>query len=208
MLQNNDIVRFTVNQSLSIVGAQIINVFHYRVFSLVGIVTTQAHYQQIIRDFMGTVVTTFAPLQSIQLDYTNTVFDNMTNLVDQATLVDDVDLHGSFNGPSEPAQVALSFKLLRTNRTTRHGSKRIGGIADGVLDTPNGVNLVNSTPVNAIEAALSQIVDVVISTGIQLSLEPVIVRRAPLGLPITVFNAISGAEYRGAGSQNSRKELL
>lgn len=208
MLVNGDIVRFTVNQSLTTTGAVIINVFHYQAAAITGTISTVAQYEAMITDFMASVMSHFAFFQSEDLSYVSTTLDNVTNLVDQTTYTATSPTEGDFAGPSNSGQTALSFKLIRTNRSTRNGSKRLGGVADGQLDTADGSNLVGSVPIGNITAALAATLPMVLPSAAGVDLIPVIARKPALGLPVTVFNPIASAEYRGVGSQNSRKELL
>jgi len=110
--------------------------------------------------------------------------------------------------PSDPGGTALSFKLIRSNRTTRNGSKRIGGIGDDIIDDTTGASLSSQPGIAAIENAFESPFPVTVSGSASCTLRPVIVRRPATGLPVSVFQRVSACEFRGIGSQVSRKRLL
>lgn len=208
MLSNNDIVRFTVKQTILASGAEVFNVFYYQAQNVVGTIDETDDYEQIITDFMGTVMTPVSAMQSSNLDYTSTVYDNLTNNLDQYTFTAATPSTGQVPSASEPSQTALSFKMVRSTRVTRNGSKRVGGIAVGLITDPKGQSLAAAATTIAIQDAFAAPVDVVISVGKELTLVPVIIRRPAADAPVTVFNYVAACIYRGVGSQNSRKELL
>jgi len=208
MLNENDIVRFTVKQTIIASGAEVFNVFYYQAQDIAGVIETPEDYADMISDFMATVMGPVSQIQSSNLDYTSTIFDNLTNNLDQFTSTATSPSTGAVPSASEPSQTALSFKLVRATRLTRNGSKRIGGIAVGLITDPKGQSLVGNAQIVAVENALSQNVDMVLSDDQAVTLVPVIIRKPAVAGPVTVFNFVSDAVYRGVGSQNSRKELL
>jgi acyl-homoserine lactone acylase PvdQ len=184
------------------------NVFWFQVSDLIGSISTPVDMQQATYDAYNTLIQPMAQVQSTQLVYQNAVLENMTNLVDQTTYVHPTPLGGALVQPSEPSAFALSFKLIRTSRLTRNGSKRVGGVAESVVEDTTGLAFSLSTACTAIEDAFSSPVVVVVGAGQSCNLNPVIVRRPANGLPVTVFQPVAACQFRGAGTQNTRKRLL
>jgi len=207
-LEDGDIVRVVVNAHATANGAPIINVFWYEVSELTGVISTPDDLKQAAGDAFITVVTPMSAIQPSAIVYDNAVLDNMTNLIDTATYIPSIPVTGTNGTVAEPTGMALSFKLVRTNRTTRNGSKRVGGITSGYVSNTTGSSLVGLPAIVAIEDAFSEPFDVVVGGGNSCVFNPVIVRRTTTGTPITVFQPVSACVYRGVGSQNTRKRLL
>jgi hypothetical protein len=107
--------------------------------------------------------------------------------------------------------VAAAFRLVRTNGTTRHGQKRIGGLPEGHI---NG-NSVASGLVAAYNTVATTIGGHFIRTGTvdhDFDLAPVIVGRFPQGDPnegeldLSVINPVQSAQFIRLTSQTTRRE--
>ena len=124
MLENNDIVKVTFNQSLF--GEEIKNVFWYLYELAVAGVTLLD-----LLDLLTTEV--FTPMSLTQvpdLEYVNSVAENVTNGIDTDTLPiagEGTDLSA---GPASPSYVSAGYTLNVGNRTTRPGGKRIAGMGE------------------------------------------------------------------------------
>lgn len=208
MLTEGNIIRLTVKAHLLDGGTPVNNVYHYQAEGVVGDWSATSETEQLITDFAGTVLTVISNIQSNRLAYDEIVFDNMTNLIDQTTYTPPAPLFGAVESGSEPGNVSASFKLIRTTRVTRHGRKSIGGIADNLVTVSDGSSMDGLATVTAIEEVLAESIDIVAGDGVFVTLHPVIVRRPAVGLPVTVFNYVASAEFRGVGSQASRTTLL
>jgi len=207
-LEDGDILRFVLNAHNTANGAPIINVFWYEVAELTGVISTPADLRAVALDVFGTLYPPLIDIQAVGTVYDNIVMDNMTNLIDTASYAPPTPVTGSIAGPAEVTQVALSFKLVRTNRLTRNGSKRIGGIHEAVIEDTTGATFAAGATCTAIETILRDPIEVAAPVDGDCLLYPVIVRRPPVGSPVTVFQRVSDAVFRGAGSQNTRKRLL
>lgn len=208
MLEENDIVEIVLNQRHIPSGQAITNVFHYLASSVVGDWDSPAYFRQAALDVFTTLHAVMSVYQSNEISWDSAVFRNLTNQLDIATYNPDDPIVGAVASVPEPLQVALSFKLIRATMATRNGSKRIGGIADSIITDTSGSNLVGTADVLNIEEAFSQGIDIVATAGVEVTFVPIILRKAATGVPPTVYSLVAGAEYRGAGSQNSRKQLL
>ena len=208
MLVENDIVEIVINQRHIPSGQPIANVYHFQAIDVLEDWTAVNSFKALASDVFITLYTPMSVFQSNEISWDSAVFTNLTNGVDIATFNPDDPYVGQVASVSEPLQVALSFKLIRSGRTTRNGSKRLGGIADSIITDTDGAALSGTADILAIEEVLANTIDIVISGGLSCGLVPIILRKTALGVPPTVFSPVAGAEYRGAGSQNSRKTLL
>lgn len=107
---------------------------------------------------------------------------------------------GEVTGGALPSFNAWGFKLQRTTRETRHGSRRVAGVAEawqqnGVIDTP-GV-----TPIATLAGTFSELISVS-ELGIAA---PVIVRLNPTTHLPSITNRIVSGLYRGITTQKSRQ---
>lgn len=208
MLEDGDIYRVVVNQRHIPSGKQIVNRFHFMATEVVGLIAAPEDFAQIAAEVLIGMHTVVSPYQSDDISYDGATFENLTNGIDIGSYSPPTALVGADPSPPEPLYVALSFKLVRATRLTRNGSKRFGGIGDANLTTNDGSNLAGTVGITAIEDWLATPAEVVVGTGLDFVSIPTIVRIPALGGPPTVFTAVASSEYRGAGSQNSRKQLL
>jgi hypothetical protein len=208
MLTENDIVEVVINQRHIPTGKPIVNVYHYQARTVVGDWSDPLDWRQLASDVFGTLYAVMSVYQTAEISWDSAVYTNLTNGLDIATYSPPDLTVGAVTGSTEPLYVALSFQLVRASRATRNGSKRIGGIADTFMTDANGSSFVGTAATVAIEEALSQSIPVVVGGGIDCALWPIILRKTALGVPPTVFSNVASAQYRGAGSQTSRKRLL
>lgn len=207
-LVDGDIVRFVLNAHLSVTGAPVINAFWFQVSELTGDLSTPEDFRLVCQDVFLTITDVFRNVQSIHLLYDNLVMDNMTNGIDFGVYAPTVLVTGNVNIESDPGQTALSFKLQRTNRLTRNGSKRVGGIAASLITDTDGSDLVGTANILAIQEMLAAPIDIAGIISGSCVLTPMIVRRTATGVAPTVFQPVFGAIFRGVGSQTTRKRLL
>jgi len=207
-LEDGDIVRVVVNAHLAANSAPVINVFWFEVSELTGVISTSEDLEDAAADAFSTMMSPCQVYQSNQLVYDSAVLENMTNLIDYAIYTPASVVTGALTQESDPGGTALSFKLIRSNRLTRNGSKRIGGIGNNIVDDTTGADLAIQPGIAAIEAAFSTPFDVVVGAGGSCVFTPVIVRRPASGLPVTVHQKVNACVFRGIGSQVSRKRLL
>lgn len=207
-LEDGDIIRITTKAHFIANNAPIFNVFWFQVSDLTGVISTAEDLTQACGDAFITLTNPMRDVQSNQVAYDNGVLDNMTNLIDQATYTPASPIFGTQLTVAEPSGVALSFKLVRSNRTTRNGSKRVGGVADGLVTDTTGANLNGNPFIVAIEQAFAEPIDIVVGGGASCVFNPVIVRRPAVGLPVSIYQPVQDCVFRGLGSQDTRKRLL
>lgn len=178
------------------------NIFHYRVASRdVGIT-----YTDLANHFEDWWALAVSPITLSSAVLTLITITNLTNGLDIHEQVStQAGLEGGDNAPSF---VAWGFRLIRTTRLTRHGSKRFVGVSED--DT------VGNDPSAGIEAELATCAAklaagvFVSGTTIDVTLTPVIIGRTLVGdsyiLDITKVNLVAGAEFTRLTTQNSRKD--
>jgi len=136
MLQDDDIVRITVKQT--IVSEDIFNVFFY----LVEVLVTGATLLDLLTDFRDSVWTVLQGLQSEDLTSLTAVAENLTNGIDVDTLTLNSGGLDLAAGPILPSYVAAGYRLNVIDKTTRPGAKRIAGIGETRVSfnlySPNG----------------------------------------------------------------------
>lgn len=179
-------------------GQQIVNVYDFQQTAIYTPVSfTEA--QDLVDNFVLENMPFLIAAQSEQVVHTLVVAGAYGSFTDfgSSTVVDGT---GLVTGGALPSFNAWGYKLQRTTRETRHGSKRIAGVAEawqqnGVIDTPAVTAVTNlgeqfGVPIPVDETA--------IFTPVILSLDPV------THLPV-VSNKIINGIYRGITTQKSRQ---
>lgn len=208
MLSENDIVEIVINQRYVPSGQPMANVFHFQAQIVEGDWTDPANFSQFAADILIGMHTVVSVYQTDDVSYDSATFRNLTNGLDIGFYVPPTPLFGAVTGATEPLQLALSFKLNRATAIVRNGSKRFGGIADSFMNDATGAGMAGTAPTIAIQDWLAENTDIVAGGGDSCVARPIILRKTATGVPPTVFTYVASAIYRGAGSQNSRKELL
>ena len=205
-----DYLRFKDFQSLTNIAGDILNVYYFEVLAI-----TTPTALSLIADDVGVswfedFLTNILVIQSNTLTHTRLEVDNVTNFEgDFMVYTPDFPVAGTNLGPYLASSTAWSFQLTRSTRATRHGSKRIAGVPESAVDNNQAAAGILSA-LSSVETRLRAEYQIEYNSGADLmTLAPVIAKTpvAPATLP-TVFNPVSGAVYRGVGSQNSRKQLL
>lgn len=196
MASGGDIIRITDVQE--IYGQEALNVYFYQLNEdgtfLAG------YLDDIASHFVEAVVTPVVALQSADITHTRLYLENLTNGVDILTYTDGYPLPGAQELSSLPPFVTATFQLVREERTTRNGSKRIGGVCEA--DVTSGVWTGSSTLLTDIENGMKA--DIV--SGIATLCNPVIVRH-PITVPLVspVLAHVGDCVFKSIGSQNTRK---
>lgn len=198
MTQVNDILKVTMCAELF--SEQVCNVFFY----VVKVWTGNADLSDVANNFISQVINPIRAIQSSSLEYQQVAVENVTDGLEfvEVSYVQTGSVGGT---PALPSYVAATFKLGRTTKITRNGSKRFAGITEAdVID--NNTNFLTSQT-DPIEAALAADLDVVVSSVSEGTLGPVIVGRDVLGhLDLARINAVSfGLLSQNISSQVSRK---
>lgn len=192
-----DLLQLVDNQSY--LGQQVLNVYYYRVVAITGL--TSNYLEVLNNHWEEGVLSKILKVQVDDLKHVSREWRNMSNNTDlytNTTVVEgDVTASAAMLTPSF---VSLGFLLRRESLATRNGYKRIAGLPDDAIDG-NAWTGTNSDIV-AIENALAAD----LSEGLTTLVEPVIVKR-PIVAPVGsyVYSSIGAAEFRGIGTQNSRK---
>lgn len=208
MLAENDIVRVVVNQRFILTNEPMLNVFHYLAVDVVGDWTSPTSYANIAAEILIPMNEYVGAFQTTDVAYDNAVATNLTDGLSFGTYIPPVDLFGATVGSTEPLQVAVSFKLTRSTLATRNGSKRFGGIADVLVTDATGQGIAGLTQTATLEDWLASPIEMVNGSGDTAVLLPIVLRQSAVGVPPTVYSIVASAQFRGVGSQNSRKQLL
>lgn len=192
----NDVVRIIVSQTQN--GQTVQNVFWYRVVAATGLAYD---YLEVVRDWMlNEVLPPIWNLQSDGLVYVTMNIQNVTNGIDFLDHVFSPTEQPANTGDYMPPFVTYTFRLLRETLATRHGYKRFAGVRE--VNVANGVSVLNPVDYEPVEDALGA--DIQPAPSLIPLLEPVIVRRSTAGTIVAV-NSVSAGQYRGIGTQNTRK---
>lgn len=208
MLVDGDIVQIITHLTDTSRNIPFDNIFNFVAHSVVGDWSDSDPLDQVAADWLIGLHLVLAPFLSNVVTFDSANFANLTNQVDIGSYNPPSPLVGSVVALPEPAQVALSFQYVRNSRVTRHGSKRFSGVADSLITDGSGASLAGTADMVALQNYLQSDMDAVTGGGTDASFTPIILRMPATAIPPTVFNGVSSVEYRGAGSQNSRKRLL
>jgi hypothetical protein len=180
-------------------GIDCLNVYYYRVTSITGFAF--AGYNDIMQWYRDHILAQVKNQQVSGVSHNMLEIRNLSNAVDFDSLTFAPGTQvGAQPGEGLPSYVTYTFRLLRENLNTRNGYKRFVGVPEsqgsGNAYSPSGAAITN------ICGELSS--DIV--AGIVLLAEPVIVKR-PILTPAGayVYSSIGNADFRGVGSQNTRK---
>lgn len=207
-MNENDIVKIVVNQRHIPTGQPIINVYHFLCTDVVGDWTSPLDFNQVAAEVFLGMHSYAGVFQTTEIAYDNATYQNLTNGLDLGIYIPPLDTFGVVESATMPLQVAASFKLVRTTAATRNGSKRFGGIADSLVNDATGQGLAGLAQTSSLEDWLASPIQVVVGGGNECTLVPIIVRKPSTNIPPTVYNRVLAGQFRGTGSQNSRKKLL
>lgn len=192
-----DLLQLVDNQSY--LGQQVLNVYYYRVTAALGIADP---YLNLLNDYWEEHV--LAPILAVQVDaltHNSREWRNLSNNTDLFSANEVIPGNVSVSDAvSMPSFASLGFLLRRESLVTRNGYKRFAGLPD---DAVSGNAWTGSVPdLTAIELALAADLNI----GLLSVAEPVIVKR-PIAAPVASFDysSIGSAQFRGIGTQNSRK---
>lgn len=192
-----DLLQFTVFQTLA--GQQCLNVYYYRVTSLTGF--TNDGYEPLLGEFITQVILPTQDFQSVHVQYDSVEVRNLSNGVDFFNVSYAPGFAtGDITGDVLPSYVTYTFRLVRETLATRNGYKRIAGVPESA-GSANGF-----TPGTTLIQAYTDAVSADLVLGLVTIAEPVIVKR-PISVPAGdyVYSSIGSADFRGVGSQNTRK---
>jgi len=209
MVAVGDHLRIKDFQTMDNVAGDVMNVYFYEVLSITTPVPLSLIADELEAWFYGLFLTAILDIQTASVQHVRVEIDNMDDfLTDSVVIIPAVPVPGAIADNFAASSTAASFQLVRQNRTTRHGSKRIAGVPDNTVT--NNVIIPASEPVFLDAAAsMASAQSFLVGVGNTLSMVPVIAKTPvpPATLP-TVYNNVIDATFRGIGSQTSRKQLL
>lgn len=176
----------------------ILNVYYYRINAVAGLF--DPYLDDLDASWEDQVLTPILALQSDTLQHTQREWRNLSNGVD--LFVNSTIITGTYTASSTaPSFTSYGFMLLRESLVTRNGYKRFAGIPDPLIDGNSYVG----TPSWLTDVENGLAADLYIAlAGVA---EPVIVKR-PIANPAGVYqySGIGSAQFRGIGTQNTRKQ--
>jgi len=189
--------RYVLTDFQSCLGQEVINTWAYESFDSTATATELAAL------FQDTRVADLQTIQSDQLTHSSVQVFNLDDLTDFATSI--AVNSGTLTGNCMPPFVCYAFRFIRATRETRHGHKRIAGVAE--TSVLNGV--VESSFTTTLQSVGTHFADTL--TGESATYIPRIYRRAKLttgggGPWAASFHPIVSVETELIlSSQNSRK---
>jgi hypothetical protein len=202
------ILRITPRYVYSIDPAQVIlNVYHYEVSSpTTGFLGWNIGIAEAVAEtFITDVLTPVAATQVAGIECVEIRFDVLTAPLFPFTVLPlSTPIPGTQPGEGLASFMAWAFKLVRTNRTTRNGQKRIAGVSESsVLGNLPVVGIEDELAAAAAGMALE--LNVVEDTE-SMTLIPVITRLDPAdSLIVLAHQPVDSAVFTKLSSQNSRK---
>lgn len=208
-MQNGDVLQIKDFQTLTNIEGDILNVFYYQVAGLGSTVALGPKAAEFSNSWADIVTSALQVVQVSQLAHTRLDVNNLMSYdTDFFSYTYPSALVGNVSGGYSASSVAWSFQLVRTLRTTRHGSKRIAGVPESQVDN----NIANSLIVpslTTITGVFGGHLFIELAGYPDFELIPVILKSPVLtATPPTVINPVASCAYRGVGSQNTRKQLL
>lgn len=208
MVATGDIIQVKAHQTLGLGGPSMMNVYYFVVTSAdAGANLNNQVPVGAGNDFVANYLAGVRGIQTTSIYYTLVEFNNLSDYVDEfAQFSPTSSNQGAISGEFMSTQDAWSFLLVRSTRATRHGHKRIGGVPEAAV-TNGVIDAGFNTQMAAAVAALRDSWDYnPTPPEPSWSMSPVIVKSPilPPAVP-TVINPIISVDYRGVGSQNTRK---
>lgn len=194
---NGDLLQFIDRQTY--LDQDVLNIYYYRVVAIAGL--TGNYLEQLNDAFYTTIVDQVRDFQSAALTHTTIESRNLSNGIDFfITSIASPDGDGLTGGQPMPSAICFTFRLLRESLVTRNGYKRFAGVVEeqgsGNTYTPSAGQI--TVAVGALASDLF--------LGAADVASPVIVKR-PIPSPATTydFSFVGDVDFRGVGTQNTRK---
>lgn len=187
MLNDDDIVRVTVNQELA--GVDIKNVFFY----LIEVLVAGSTLLDVLADFRDNVWTFIRALQVSDIETLTLVGENLTNGIDIDSLTIGANGTDATGGSVQPSYVAAGYRFNVLDKTTRPGGKRFAGIGESrvIENAYNPDATANTIAIGAL-AYTFPIIGVPTGTGDAI---PIVVGRNLDGsLDLTRFSRVSSVD--------------
>lgn len=204
-----DVIRFTDKQTIIGVDGDIINTYYYRIAAIIGSTPLAVMLGAIEDWFYGEFLTPILEVQASTLAHQSLVVENMMDWETEfATVFPDTPAVGIVPAEFTSSAAAWSFQYVRETRITRHGSKRIAAVPETLV--ANNKAIPAAIPyLEDVEVTMFQGWTLTNGDGDSWNIVPVIAKTPvpPATLP-TIFNPVLTVDYKGVGSQNTRKRLV
>lgn len=190
-----DIFRLTDFQVYG--GQEALNVYYYRLEDAPAAGNPLAG---LAAAFIGIVLPKILDIQSASVDHTFVRVENLGGVEIYEETVGESGNPSLGTASNLPSFVALTFQLVRSNRNTRHGSKRFVGVTDSQV---NGNAYTGSSgDITALQDALK----LTLNPGAVDNFAPVIIRHPVMTPPYNpVYSYVQDCLFKGVRTQNTRK---
>lgn len=206
-MEQGDIIRIVDVQRQTNYSDELLNVYHYYIQSMTTPAQMQVYSEDIAMIFYQTTMTYLLQLQSNQLRHTDIRMYNLSSPAEQASHSWPSAYVGVNDSDPMPANVGWSFKMNRYDAVVRNGRKSIPGVPEEAVVGGKFVATDYQTTVAAVSATISSPL-IVNMEDLAFTAIAIIVRiPSNPGVVPTVYSPIVSAQFRGFGTQNSRKEL-
>jgi hypothetical protein len=209
MVTNLDVIRIIDVQTFDPSEFHALNVYYFQVSGLILPVTWAEFADLAAQWFIRSYINLVRAQQSSGIRHTAVEVSNMMDYITEFYTYIPTELFaGQIIGEYPSFQDAFSLKFVRTTRATRNGSKRIPGVPETSI--ANGAVLPGvSTLLNVAAAYMGQPHAIEFPVGTPFATMTPVILGSPVVPPIvpTIINPVDHAEFRGLGSQNTRKHL-
>lgn len=197
-----DVLQITDTQVF--LGESMLNVYFYEVM----VATDVPDYSTVRIAFEDLIIEGMIPFQSAFCEHVRVTIKNLTNGLDIAEFP--VEFDGAVSGEASQSFVSLSCRLVRSTALTRHGSKRIGGLSEGLLNG-NGLATGAIESIQPFVDKLALPIEVDSEVFGQFEARPVIVGRFLQGesnageLDLSKINPVASAQFIRLTTQATRR---
>lgn len=198
-VSNGDLIQIIAEGAIDGTDQTCLNIFYYRYIVLTP--ALNEIYPALWNAFDATVLEAVKGIQASEYLWRNGYIKNLSNGVDEwSTTLGTSEDRGRKASPPLPSYVTYTFRLKRESAITRNGYKRFAGVSEG--DGQDNSYSPGTTQIADVNAALAADLNI----GLVPAFEPIIVKR-PISVPAGVYQyaSIGSADFRGIGSQNTRK---
>jgi len=200
-INHQDILQIKDKQTLF--GKEMVNVYFYQVINP----ATSLTYQQIGIKFDNEVLIPMSAMQVQDVLHVSLEIENLTNGLDFHTTL--TNRGGTVALDCSNTSSAYSFILNRTNKLTKSGGKRIGGVPDNAY-VNNELDVSYVGYAQTLADAIAMDLEIFNSVPVKIGeLSPVLVGTLPTGArDLTRIQTIADVTWhKGASTQVSRKIL-
>jgi len=196
-------------QNLLPIAGDVINSYYFEVISVSGTPVLNDMGEAIIEAWYSDYILPVRNIQSNAIGYQNLFMEVVEEWETEFwTGSSPTPITGLVAGEYLARQTAYSFQWVRRLKVTRNGSKRYAGVPESAVQN-NALVAPFTTYVADAAERLGDALSVDDEEGNGFTARPVIAKTpTPPATRPSVYGLINGVQFRGMGSQNTRKKLL